>query len=499
MTVFSIPKRIAAFTALLLTTASLGACSLAPDYTRPQSPVPNAWPTGQAYEPADAPGKPSPLQGPDSWKAVFRGPRLQALIAKSLENNRDLRVALLNIEVARANYRVQDAATLPTLNAGGSTTRARTPISALGAQGASAGASGSGTKGITYNSSQAQVSVTSYELDLFGRVHSLSQQALEQYLSTAEATATTRLSLIAEVANAYLTLVSDRQLLALTQDTLRTQEETYNRNKRMFDRGSSSALDLAQSQTSVDTARANLEQYTRQVAQDRNALELLVGAPLTDAEIEGASLDDQDVLGDLPAGLPSDLVLRRPDVREAEHTLKAANANIGAARAAFFPQITLTGSYGTASAGLTDLFAPGSSAWSFGPSISVPIFDNGKNQANLDSAKATRDIDVANYEKAVQTAFREVADALAARGTLDRQLTAQTSLVKSSQLTYDLSNKRYERGVDSFLTLLDAQRSLYSAQQNRISVQLSLLENRVTLFKVLGGSETAPTVEAAAN
>ncbi|MEE3624748.1 efflux transporter outer membrane subunit [Nitrospirillum sp. BR 11752] len=338
MTVFSIPKRIAAFTALLLTTASLGACSLAPDYTRPQSPVPNAWPTGQAYEPADAPGKPSPLQGPDSWKAVFRGPRLQALIAKSLENNRDLRVALLNIEVARANYRVQDAATLPTLNAGGSTTRARTPISALGAQGASAGASGSGTKGITYNSSQAQVSVTSYELDLFGRVHSLSQQALEQYLSTAEATATTRLSLIAEVANAYLTLVSDRQLLALTQDTLRTQEETYNRNKRMFDRGSSSALDLAQSQTSVDTARANLEQYTRLVAQDRNALELLVGTPLTDAEIEGASLDDQDVLGDLPAGLPSDLVLRRPDVREAEHTLKAANANIGAARAAFFPR-----------------------------------------------------------------------------------------------------------------------------------------------------------------
>ncbi|WP_044562262.1 efflux transporter outer membrane subunit [Azospirillum sp. B4] len=481
MTVFPTPKRIAAITALLLTTA----CSLAPDYTRPQSPVPNAWPTGQAYEPADAPGKPSPLQGPDSWKAVFRGPRLQALIAKSLENSRDLRVALLNIEVARATYRVQDAATLPTLNAGGSTTRSRTP--------ASQSLTG---RPVTANSSQAQVSVTSYELDLFGRVHSLSQQALEQYLATAEATATTRLSLIAEVANAYLTLVSDRQLLALTQDTLKAQQATLDRTQRMFDRGSSSALDLAQSQTSVDTARANLEQYTRLVAQDRNALELLVGAPLTDAEIEGTSLDDQDVLGDLPAGLPSDLVLRRPDIREAEHTLKAANANIGAARAAFFPQITLTGSYGTASAGLTDLFAAGSSSWSFGPSVSLPIFDNGKNQANLDIAKADRDIDVANYEKAVQTAFREVADALAARGTLDRQLAAQTSLVKSTQLTYDLSTKRYDRGIDSFLTLLDAQRSLYSAQQNRISVQLSLLENRVTLFKVLGGSETAPVTEA---
>ncbi|ASG24687.1 multidrug transporter [Nitrospirillum viridazoti CBAmc] len=493
MTVFSTPKRIAAITALLLTTA----CSLAPDYSRPQSPVPNAWPTGQAYEPADAPGKPSPLQGPDSWKAVFRGPRLQALIAKSLDNNRDLRVALLNIEVARATYRVQDAATLPQLNVSGSTTRARTPISALGAQGASAGASGSSTKGVTYNSSQVQVGVTSYELDLFGRVHSLSQQALEQYLATTEATAGTRLALIAEVANAYLTLVSDRQLLTLTQDTLKAQQATYDRNKRMFDRGSSSALDLAQSQTAVDTARANLEQYTRLVAQDRNALELLVGAPLSEAEIEGASLDDQDVLSDLPAGLPADLMLRRPDIRQAEHTLKAANANIGAARAAFFPQITLTGSYGTASAGLTDLFAPGSSAWSFGPSISLPIFDNGKNQANLDIAKANRDIDVASYEKAVQTAFREVSDALAARGTLDRQLAAQTSLVKSSQLTYDLSTKRYDRGIDSFLTVLDAQRSLYNAQQTRIAVQLSLLENRVSLFKVLGGSETVPAETSA--
>ncbi|MBB6254511.1 efflux transporter outer membrane subunit [Nitrospirillum iridis] len=476
----TLSHRITALTALML----ISACSLAPDYTRPANPVPNAWPTGQAYEGAATPAATSPLQGADSWKAVFRGPRLQALITKTLENSRDLRVALLNIEVARATYRVQDAATLPTLNAGGSTTRSRTPASV----------SGTG-RPITGNSSSANVSVTSYELDLFGRVHSLSQQALEQYLATTEATASTRLSLIAEVANAYQTLVSDRQLLALTQETLKTQLATLERNQRMFDRGSSSALDLAQSQTAVDTARANLEQYSRQVAQDRNALELLVGAPLTDAEIEGASLDDQDVLGDLPAGLPADLMLRRPDIREAEHTLKAANANIGAARAAFFPTISLTGSAGTASTGLTDLFAPGSSSWSFGPSVSVPIFDNGKNQANLDSAKATRDIDVANYEKAVQTAFKEVSDALAARGTLDRQLAAQTSLVKSTQLTYDLSTKRYDRGIDSFLTLLDAQRSLYSAQQNRIAVQLSLLENRVTLFKVLGGSETAPVTE----
>ncbi|MDE1146798.1 MAG: efflux transporter outer membrane subunit [Azospirillaceae bacterium] len=470
------PKRIAAFTALLLMTA----CSLAPDYSRPENPVPNAWPTGQAYE-GQAATTAAPLQGPDSWKAVFRGPRLQALIQKSLDNNRDLRVAVLNIEVARATYRVQDSATLPTLALGGSTTRSRTPadLSYTG-------------RPVTANSSSVNVNVTSYELDLFGRVHNLSQQALEQYLATTEATAVTRLSLIAEVANAYLALVSDRQLLDLTQETLKAQLATHERNQRMFDRGSSSALDLAQSQTSVDTARANLELYSRQVAQDRNALELLVGAPLADADIQGANLDDQDVAGDLPAGLPSDLILRRPDIRQAEHTLKAANANIGVARAAFFPAITLTGSYGTASTGLTDLFAPGSSAWSFGPSVSLPIFDNGKNQANLDIAKATRDIDVASYEKAVQTGFREVADALAARGTLDRQLAAQSSLVKSSQLTYDLSTKRYDRGIDSFLTVLDAQRSLYSAQQTRIAVQLSLLENRVTLFKVLGGSETTP-------
>lgn len=465
---------------LALTTAALLAgCSLAPDYKQPDTPVPNAWPTGQAYGAAGQPAAaPSPLAGPDSWKAVFRSPRLQSLIGRSLDNNRDLRVAALNIEVARATYRVQDSATLPSIDAGASGGRSRTPGGINGIN-----------RAVTGGQYSVNASTTSYEVDLFGRVHNLSEQALEQFLSTTEARNTTRLSLIAEVATAYLTLVSDRELLHLTQETLATQLASHQRNQRIYDRGMSSQLDLAQSQSAVETARVNEASYVRQVAQDRNALELLVGAPLSEEDVAGDSLDQQDILADLPEGLPADLMLRRPDIREAEHTLKAANANIGVARAAFYPQITLTGSAGTESPTLVDLFKGGSAAWSFAPNITLPLFNNGRNEANLDSAKANRDIAVAQYEKAIQTAFREVADSLAARGTLDRQLLSQTALVGTYQLSYDLSTKRYEHGIDNYLTVLDAQRSLYSAQQNRITTQLSLLSNRVTLFKVLGGSE----------
>lgn len=470
--------RLAPALALLAGTA-LTACTLAPDYQRPASPVTAAWPTGPAYGPDKAAATPSPLAaGPDGWKDVFRSPRLQALIARALDNNRDLRVAALNIEVARATYRVQESAALPTVNAQTSGTRTRTPGNTQGF-----------SQALTLGQYKVGVGVTSYELDLFGRVHSLSEQALESFLSTTEARNSTRLSLVAQVATAYLTLCSDRDLLALTRQTLDTQVATHQRNQRLHDQGIATGLDLLQSQGQVDTARANVEAYERQVAQDRNALELLVGAPLSDAEVADEGLAAQDVLADLPAGLPSDLLLNRPDIREAEHTLKAANANIGAARAAFFPQITLTGFLGTESGDIVGLFSKGTAAWTFAPNMTMPLFDYGKNSANLASAKANRDIAVAQYEKAIQTGFREVADALAARDTLERQLKAQSAVVASAKASLDLSNKRFAKGLDTYLTVLDSQRSLYTAQQTEVSLRLSLLSNRATLFKALGGSE----------
>ncbi|HLN24979.1 MAG TPA: efflux transporter outer membrane subunit [Patescibacteria group bacterium] len=460
----------------VVSTMLLSGCSLIPDYLRPDSPVAQFWPTGPAYDTAPQ-GTPGGQVVADlEWKDFFRNPELRGLIQQALDNNRDLRVAALNIEVARATYQIQDANLLPTVNAGGSFTRQRTPkgISLTG-------------QAMTTSTYTANLGVTSYEADLFGRLRSLSDQALEQFFATEEARTGTQIALVAEVANAYLTLLADRKLLSLTEDTLETQQTSFNLIVRKFDLGSASRLDVAQAQTSVETARANQALYIRLVAQDRNALELLVGAPLAANVIAGTALDIGDFVAELPAGLPSDVLLRRPDIRQAEHQLKAANANIGAARAAFYPSISLTGSAGTASASLGDLFTGSALAWNFMPSISLPIFDGGRNEANLESAKVIRDISVAQYEKTIQTSFREVSDALAARGTLSQQLEAQKGLVAANQESFQLSQARYNRGVDSYLNVLDAQRSLYSAQQTQISVELSRVTNLVTLYKVLGG------------
>jgi outer membrane protein, multidrug efflux system len=459
--------RLLTFSALTAALLLAGCVNLAPAYERPAAPVPASYPEAQADGSALA---------DIAWQDFFGDARLRGLIELALANNRDLRVAVLNIEQARAQYRIQDASTLPGVNASGSGTAARTPASLSGTGAA-----------LTSHQYSAALGISAYELDLFGRVRNLSEQALEQYLATEQARRSTQISLVAEVASAYLNWAADLERLALARDTLRSQSESYALTQRRFELGSASALTLRQLQTSVDSARVDVARYTGQLAQDRNALALLLGTPVPDALAPQALGDSLNALPELPAGLPSDLLLRRPDLLQSEHQLKAATANIGAARAAFYPRISLTASAGSSSADLSGLFKSGSGAWSFMPQISLPIFDAGSNRANLDSAVAARDIAVAQYEKAIQTAFREVADALAQRGALGDQLEAQSSLVEASGEALKLSDARFSRGVDSYLDVLDAQRSWYSAQQTLISTRLSRLSNGITLYKVLGG------------
>lgn len=461
------PGLTALAAALLLS----GCVNLAPRYERPAAPVPEHYPDA----PADA-GSNGAANADVGWRTFFADAKLRGLIELALDNNRDLRVAVLNIAQARAQYRIQDAATLPTLSASGSGTATRTPAS-LSATG----------EALTSHQYSATLGVSAYELDLFGRVRNLSAQALEQYLSTEEARRSTQISLVAEVATAYLTWAADLERLALARETLRSQSDTYTLTQRSFELGSASALTLRQVQTSVDSARVDVARYTGQIAQDRNALALLLGAPVPGELAPGALGDGPGALPELPAGLPSELMLRRPDLLQSEHKLKAATANIGAARAAFYPRISLTASAGSGSADLSGLFKGGSGSWTFLPQISLPIFDGGSNRASLDSAIAGRDIAVAQYEQAIQSAFREVADALAQREALSGQLQAQQSLVEASGDALKLSDARFARGVDSYLDVLDAQRSWYGAQQTLIGMRLSRLTNGVTLYKALGG------------
>jgi len=467
--------------ALALSFLLLGACTLAPDYERPAAPVPSGWPAGAAYE--DAAAKDGVEVADLGWRDFFLSDAMRNLIAQALVNNRDLREAMLNVEEARALYRVQRADLLPSISGDGSMTRERVPgdLSSTG-------------QGKTSTSYSVQANIAAYELDLFGRVRSLNEQALQEYFATDEARRAAQIALIAEVANAYLTLRADQRLLALTEETLQTQEKSLELVQMTFDRGISSKLDLVQSQTAVETARVNRYAFIRQVALDRNALTLLVGAPIDEDALDRADDIDTFVV-DLPAGLPSDLLHNRPDIRQAENALRGANANIGAARAAFFPRITLTAAGGSASGSLSGLFEPGSGAWSFMPQISLPIFEGGRNLANLEVAEIQKDINIARYEGAIQTAFREVADALAGRGTYDAQVAAQQALVNATDESYALAERRYRSGIDSFLTLLDAQRSLYAAEQELIRTRLARVSNTVNLYKVLGGGGFAEAAD----
>lgn len=459
----------------------LGACSMIPAYERPAAPVANVWP-------GSAPGEaiPAANAAPNvEWQSFFSDAKLRQLIAAALRNNRDLRVAVLNIEQARAQFQIRRADQFPTVNL--AVTGNRAPNSA----------------GAITSAYTAGFAVTSFELDFFGRISSLKEVALAQYLATEEARKTTQISLIAAVANSYLSLLADDELLSLTQQTLVTREESMKLSQLRFDNGVASELDLRQAESLVEAARATLAQLQRQRALDENALTLLLGQPLAGelsvAPAAGKGLSQAVLLADLPAGLPSDLLINRPDVRAAEQQLMAANASIGAARAAFFPRITLTSSIGSASTQLSDLFSSGSYGWTLAPQLVLPIFDAGRNQAGLGSAQAGRDIAVAQYEKSIQTAFREVADALAGRATLGEQLRAQQAQASAEAMRFKLSELRYRHGVASYLDLLDAQRSLFATQQAVVQTRLTQLQNGVTLYKALGGGWKAADETTAAN
>jgi multidrug efflux system outer membrane protein len=463
---------------LAVAATALAGCTLAPDYERPNLPVAANWPAGEAYDPAPPTGA-VPSADSIGWRDFFADQRLQALISIALKNNRDLRIAVLNVEAAQSQFRSTQANLFPQISASGSGEIENLPA---GTSVQTADSSHS-----MYRYFQAGIGFTSYELDLFGKVRSQTEQQFEQYLGYEETRRSSEIALVAQVASAYLALLADERLLQLTRDTLDSQTASYELTKATLAGGTGTELTLRQAETAVDTAEANLAQYTRQVAQDRNALELLLGQPMPGDLPQGGEIDQEGLLADLPAGLPSDLLASRPDILAAEHNLKAANANIGAARAAFFPSISLTASDGVASNQLSTLFKGAATTWSFEPQINIPIFTAGQNEANLDIAKAQKNIQVATYEKTIQTAFREVSDALAARGTYLDQIKSQQKLVRAYEESYRLSSLRFRTGIDNYLTVLDAQRSLYSSQQSLVSLKQAALANQVTFYKALGG------------
>lgn len=451
------------------------ACStMAPTYLRPEAPVPAGWPEGPAYK-ETAGDEELPFAADIGWKEFYSDEKLQKVITLALANNRDLRIAASNIEKARALYRIVRSELFPKVSASGGLVEQRVPadLSQTG-------------EGMDMRQYDAALGVSSWEVDFFGRIRSLKDRSLEQYLATEQAQRSVQISLVAEVANAYLTLAADGDSLKLVRSTLETQEATYTMIRRRSEVGASSDLDLRQAQARVEAARVDLARFTRQRALDENALNLLVGT-VVPVDLLPEELNVVAVPKEVSAGLSSEVLLRRPDILQAEHQLKAANANIGAARAAFFPRITLTGSYGTASDSLSALWKSGSSAWSFIPQVVLPIFDAGARRANLAYAEADRDLYLAQYEKAIQGAFREVADALARHGTLGDQIAAQEALVQAWSEAYRLSDARYVKGIDGYLGVLEAQRSLYATQQALILVHLSRLTNLVNLYKVLGG------------
>ena len=451
----------------------LGGCTLAPKYTQPKAPIPVEWPRGAAYKSAQAaPGAPT---APElSRREFFADEHLQKIIETAFNHNRDLRLATLNVERARALYGIQRAELFPAVNAVGAGSKQRVP----------AGLSTTG-ESMTMEQYSVNLGIASWEIDFFGRIRSLKDRALQEYLATEQARRSAQIALVAEVARAYLTLAADRGNLKLTRSTLEAQQADYNLIKRRYEVGLATQLDLRQAQTRVDAARRDVPRFTQLAAQDQNALNLLAGSPVPE-DLLPVDLSSVTPPREISPGLSSEALLNRPDIVAAEHRLKGAYAFIGAARAAFFPRISLTTSVGTASSELSGLFKSGSGAWNFAPQIVLPIFD-ARTWAALRVTKADRKIVLTQYEKAIQTAFREVADSLAVQGTINQQVSAQQSLVNAVAETYRLSNKRYTNGIDSYLGVLDAQRSLYAAQRVLIELRLVRLANQVRLYAVLGG------------
>jgi len=464
---------------LAVVATSLCGCSLIPDYHRPALPVTGSYPSGPAS--AAVSGKPTQLAAADlGWREFFSDPVTVQLIAFSLANNRDLRVAALNIEVAGAQYGVDRASLFPAINGTAGLERSATPGDVTGLTGTS-----------NIRDYSLSLGTVSWELDFFGKIRSKSRTAYEDFLSDAETRESTQIMLISSVDSEYLSWLADRDSLAIAQSTVAAQQSSVQLTELETSTGTGTALDVAQAQTTLFSAQASEAQYTRQIAQDMDEIVLLAGAPLPSQLLVQMQtvpgLDAVPAFPVLPAGLPSDLLERRPDIRAAEDTLLAGNANIGAARAAFFPSISLTANDGTASDRLGGLFGAMSGAWLFEPEISVPIFAGGENVANLDIANAQKKIDIADYEKTIQSAFHDVADALAGRSTYQAQVGAETALVGADQNYYDLANMRFKAGVDSYLNVLVARNSLFTAQLTLVSLKLSAMQNDETLYKALGG------------
>jgi len=454
----------------LLSTLALGACvSMAPSYERPDLPTPNAWPQGAAY----TQGVAGEAALPD-WQSFYADDNLRQLIGIALENNRDLRIAALNIERARSTYRVQRAQSVPSINASASSQNGETPVAA-------------GGTGETARLFSAEASITAFELDLFGRVRSLNNAALQRYFATEAGRDSVQISLIAEVATAYIAYAGDLERLRLAQDTLQSQQQSLTLIQRRFEAGASSQLDVFRARTTVETARADVARYTALTAQDENALTLLLGTPIPEA-LRPTSIDAIAFgAAELPPALPSQVLLKRPDIVAAEHELRASNANIGAARAVFFPSISLSGSAGQIDPSFDALFAGAGESWSFAPRITIPIFAGGANIARLDGARTDRDIAVAQYERSIQIAFREVADALAERNMIGEQVAAREALASATSAAYEISQARYREGIDSYLGQLDAQRELYAAQQGLVDARVARAANYVALYRTLGG------------
>lgn len=455
----------------LLALGALGACSLEPHYARPVPAAPPAFPAGDSYPLRNA--APLPAIG---YRDVFRDPRLQAIIEQALANNQDLRQALANVASARALYRVQRAAIMPQIDASaGVTARGGTSTTAQPA-----------------TSYQIEGGTTAWEIDLFGRVRSLTHAALDQYLGQEAAARAARLTLVAEIADAYVQLAADRSLLLIAIDTEQSARTTVALTQARLNGGIAPRTDLRQAQTVLATAQADHAAQITLAAQDRNALELLTGAPVADALLPATIEDVDGRLAELPSGLDSTVLLRRPDVVEAEYQLRASNARIGAARAAFFPRISLTGLAGLASSSLSSLFTGGAFSWTVAPSATLPIFDGGANRGNLAYARAQRELYLAAYQKAIQTAFREVADALARRGTIEAEFAADLLNVDAAEDTVTLDVARYREGIDPYLNTLDAQRTFYTARRTMIAIRLQRAQNLVALYRTLGGDQLTP-------
>jgi multidrug efflux system outer membrane protein len=465
----------AALPAFLLV-AMTGCVSMAPRYRVPSPPVPEAWPEGSA----DPARTSSPSADSLAWQDFYSDERLKKVLELALHHNRNLRIAALNTDKARAYYRIQRAELLPTVSAVGMGNKQRLPASV----------SGVGQSIITEQYA-VNAGISAWELDFFGRVRSLKNRALEQYMATEQARNSAQVALLSEVANVYLALAADRESLKLAQETFLSQEASFKLIQRRFEVGATSEIDAQRARISLEVARGDAARYTRMVALDRSTLNLLVGTTVP-ATLLPETFDSVTALKDLSPGLPSEVLTHRPDILMAENQLKAANANIGAARAAFFPRISLTTSIGTMSNELSGLFQSGSDTWAFSPQIVLPIFDMGARRANLAAARADRDISLAQYEKAIQVAFKEVADTLVTRGSLNDQLAAQESLTRAAEATHRLAQARYDAGIDGYLSVLDAQRSLYAAQQGLISLRQATYGNLVLLYKVLGGGWNQP-------